>query len=302
MEIRILRYFLAIARERSIIKAAEVLHITQPTLSRQIIELEEQLGTKLLNRGNRNRKITLTNEGMLLKKRAEQIIELTDRTKLEFKTHNDEIIGDIYIGGGETDSMRFIAKTAINLQKVYPNIHYHIYSGNFDEISERLDKGLLDFGILIGPANIEKYNYIRLPAVDTWGVLMRKDSPLASKKNIEIGDLKELPLIISRQSLVENQISGWGGEDIKKLNIVATYNLIFNASLMVDEGFGYALCLNKLVSTDNSSNLCFRPLAPSLEVTLDVIWKKNQIFSKAAEKFLERLQIEFVHSNKKNDL
>ncbi|MGL4253845.1 MAG: LysR family transcriptional regulator, partial [Fusobacteriaceae bacterium] len=171
MELRILRYFLAVAREGSIIKAAEVLHITQPTLSRQLIELEEELGTKLLNRGNKNRKITLTTEGLLLRKRAEEIIELTDRTELEFKSHSEEIMGDIYIGGGETDSMRVIAKTALNLQKDYPNIHYHLYSGNSDEVFERLDKGLLDFGILIGPANIEKYNYIRLPAADTWGLL-----------------------------------------------------------------------------------------------------------------------------------
>lgn len=294
MELRVLKYFLTIAREGSIMKAAETLYITQPTLSRQIIELEEELGTKLIIRGNKNRKISLTDEGIRLGKRAEEIVELAERTELEFKNQDKEISGDIYIGGGETDSMRLIAKLALKLQKKYPNIRYHLYSGNADDITEKLDKGLLDFGILVGPANIKNYNYLKLPFTETWGLLMRKDSFLSTKSTIKKEDLIDLPLIISRQSLVENQVSGWGIQELEKLNIVATYNLIFNASLMVDEGFGYALCLDKLINTTSESNLCFKPLEPILTVNLDIIWKKHQIFSKAAEKFLQLLQEELT--------
>ncbi|MGL5191475.1 MAG: LysR family transcriptional regulator [Cetobacterium sp.] len=293
MELRILKYFLAITREGSIIKAAETLYITQPTLSRQIIELENQLGTKLLVRGNKNRKITLTEDGIRFRKRAEEIVELAERTEIEFKNQNEEISGDIYIGGGETDSVRFIAKTMIKLQNKYPNIRFHLYSGNADDITEKLDNGLLDFGILVGPANLESYNYLKFPTTDIWGLLMKKTSQLASKEYIKITDLENIPLLISRQSLVENQIAGWGVKDLSKLNIIATYNLVFNASLMVDEGLGYALCLDKLVNTSCESTLCFKPLSPLLEVNLDIIWKKNQVFSKAAKKFLEFLQIEF---------
>lgn len=290
MELRVLRYFLAVAREGNIVKAAEVLHVTQPTLSRQLMELEEELGAKLLQRGNRGRANVLTAEGLLLRKRAEEIVELADRTQAEFNTADEIVSGDIYIGGGETDAMRLIAKTALELNKKYPHIRYHLYSGNADDVTERLDKGLLDFGILIEPADMEKYDYIKLPAVDVWGLLMRKDSMLAKKTSIKQADLEGLPLITSRQSLVENQISGWSGSDAPKLSIVATYNLLFNASVMVDEGFGYALCLDKLSNTGNESNLCFRPLAPRLEARLDIVWKKYTVFSKAAEKFLESLQ------------
>lgn len=293
MEIRVLRYFLAVAREESISGAADFLHITQPTLSRQIMELEEELGTKLLNRGRKNRRITLTDDGMLLRRRAEEIVALTDKTQTEFNTTNESVSGDIYIGGGETDAMRLIARTAKRLQDNHPHIRYHLFSGNADEIAEQLNKGILDFGIFVGAANLEKYDYIRLPITDTWGLLMRKDSVLAQEEHIKAAHLESIPLIISRQSKVRNELSGWGRRDFDKLNIVATYNLIFNASLMVAEGFGYALCLNKLVSTSDSSELCFRPLEPRLETHLDIVWKKYQMLPKAAEIFLKRLQEEF---------
>lgn len=296
MEIRVLRYFLAVAKEESISNAAEYLHITQPTLSRQIMELEEQLGTKLLNRGKRNHKITLTDEGILLRNRAEEIIALIDKTKSEFTIHDEVISGNVYIGSGETDAMRFIARTAKKLQDDYPNIRYHLFSGNANDVTEKLDKGLLDFGILIEPANIEKYNYIKLPVTDRWGLLMRKDSPLAKNEKISSNNIKNIPLIASQQTLVRNEISGWSGFDFNRLNIVATYNLVYNASLMVDEGFGYALCLDKLVNTSENSNLCFKPLYPQLESHLDIVWKKNQVFSKAAEKFLQILKAEIAVS------
>lgn len=294
MEIRVLRYFLAVAREENISRAAEYLHITQPTLSRQIMELEEQLETKLINRGKRNHKITLTEEGMLFCKRAEEIIQLVDKTESEFAVSDEIISGDIYIGSGETDAMRLIIQIAQKLQKDYPHIRYHLFSGNAEDVTEKLDKGLLDFGILIEPANIEKYNYMKLPATDIWGLLMRKDSPLAQKEKITPKDLTAIPLITSRQALVGNELSGWSGQDYEKLNIVATYNLIYNASLMVDEGFGYALCLDKLVNTSESSNLCFKPLTPPLEAHLDIVWKKHHAFSKAAKKFISALKKEIA--------
>ena len=292
MDIRVLRYFLAVAREESISGAAEALHLTQPTLSRQLMDLEEELGSKLMNRGKKNRRITLTEEGMMLRRRAEEIVELADKTLAEFNTAAESISGDIYIGGGETNAMRLIARISKKMQADYPNIRYHLFSGNADDVAERLDKGLLDFGLFIGPASMEKYNYLRLPDTDTWGLLMRNDSPLAEKPYILAEDLEHIPLIVSRQSMVHNEISGWSGRDFEKLNIVATYNLVYNASLMVDEGLGYALCLDKLVYSADNNNFCFRRLEPQLETHLIIAWKKYQVFSKASETFLKMLQDE----------
>lgn len=293
MDIRVLRYFLAVAREGSISGAADSLHITQPTLSRQLMELEEELGSKLLNRGRKHHKITLTDEGMFLRKRAEEIITLTEKTQAEFQSADQVISGDIYIGGGETDGMRLIARTAKKLQQEYPYIHYHLFSGNADDVTERLDKGVLDFGVFIGSVNMEHYDYIRLPALDRWGLLMRKDSKLAEKDGIAAEDLEGIPLIVSRQSMVRNELSGWSGRDFDQFHIAATYNLVYNASFMVAEGFGYALCLDKLVNTSKDSELCFRPLMPRLEAQLYLAWKKYQVLSKAAEQFLRQLQKEF---------
>ena len=268
--------------------------MTQPTLSRQLMDLEEKIGKKLLIRGNR--RITLTEDGMLLRKRAAEILDLVDKTEAELTAPDEVVSGDIYIGGGETNAMRLIARIAKDLQTSCPDICYHLYSGNADDVTERLDKGLLDFGILIEPADMKKYDYIRLPATDTWGVLMPKDCALASHDFIRPEDIWELPVITSRQSTVSNEFSGWLKKDFGKLNIVATYNLIYNASLMVEEGLGYALCLDKLVNTSESSRLCFRPLTPKMEAHLDIVWKKYQVFSSAAERFLGKVQ-EAFHGN-----
>lgn len=290
MELRLLKYFLAVAREGNISNAAESLHITQPTLSRQLKDLEEHLNTTLFIRGNRT--ISLTDDGLLLRKRAEEIVMLVDKTENDF-LHNDSIIsGDIYIGCGETDAMRIIAKIIKNLQKEYPHVKIHLLSGNADDIIEKLDKGILDFCILIG-FNNKKYNYIQLPIKDTWGLLMRKDNPLANKTKIIASDLWNIPLLTSKQALDNNEFSGWLGTDFAKLNIVGTYNLIFNASLLVDEGVGNALCLDKLINT-NKSNLCFIPLSPPLESSLYIIWKKNYSLSSSATTFLKRIQKEII--------
>ena len=295
MEVRVLQYFLAVAREESISGAAESLHLTQPTLSRQLMDLEAELGKKLLIRGSR--KVTLTEEGVLLRKRAEEILDLVEKTRSELReTDEADITGDIYIGGGETDAMRLIARTARELQAAYPRIRYHLYSGNGEDVSERLDKGLLDLGILVEPFDMKKYDSIQLPATDIWGVLMRKDSPLAEKEYIQPEDLWELPLLASRQTMARKELMAWLGREREELHIVTTYNLIYNASLMVEEGLGYALSLDKLINTTGDSALCFRPLRPKLEVGLDVVWKKYQVFSPATAKFLERLQAKFPHA------
>jgi DNA-binding transcriptional LysR family regulator len=298
MELRVLRYFLTVAREGSMTAAADFLHVTQPTLSRQLKDLEQELGKKLFVRSSHS--INLTDEGMLLRKRAEEIIEMVDKLGAEFHSMEETINGDVYIGGGETDAMRQIARVVKDLQLGYPNIRYHLYSGNEDDVTERLDKGLLDFGILIQPADLSKYNYINIPGRDVWGVVMRKDSSLAFKGNIQAADLLNVPLICSRQAMKQtfskNEFADWFGEDFEKLNVVTTYNLAYNASLMVEEGIGYAITLDKIVNTSSDSNLCFRPLEPRLESGLNLVWKKHQVFSAAAELFLKEVQGKFSNS------
>lgn len=290
MEIRLLKYFLTVIKEGSISKAADALHITQPTLSRQLKQLEDELNTTLFKRGSRN--ISLTKDGFLLQMRAKEIVTLVDKTEKDFLSNNDLICGDIYIGCGETDAMRIIARATKKLIKDYPNIKVHLFSGNADDITEKLDKGILDFCVFIEPSDIKKYDFIKLPLKDTWGLLVPKDSLLSSKKYITKDDLIDIPLITSRQSLVHNEFSGWLGFDYDDLNIVSTYNLIFNASLMVEEGVGFALCLDKLINTSLNSNLCFKPLYPKLESSLSFVWNKNHAFSNQAEKFLEKLREE----------
>lgn len=288
MEIRVLKYFLAVAKEESISKAAEVLHLTQPTLSRQIMDLEIELKTKLLVRGKRNKKIILTDDGKLLKARALEIVELANRTESEFLFDEKNISGDIYIGGGETNAMRIVAEVAQKLSKEYPHIKYHLYSGNGDDVAEKMHKGLLDFGLFIEPIDKKEYEFISLGEKDIWGILVRQDAPIANKKYIEPNDLKDIPILTSRQQMIENLISGWLGYNFENLNIIGTYNLLFNASLMVESRVGAALCLDKIVTGNNK--LCFIPLKPALEVGIVIAWRKNQILSKAAKLFLQRLQ------------
>ena len=295
MELRVLRYFLTIAREGSITNAANVLHVTQPTLSRQIHDLEEELGQRLFVRGSRN--MSLTAEGMILRKRAEEIISMVDKTEAEFHSMSNVVSGDIYIGGGETEAVKLIAQIVCELRTAYPEIHYHLYSGKAEDVTERLDKGLLDFGLLIQPADISKYDYFNIPARDTWGVIMRKDIPLAKKETIRKEDLLNVPLICSRQVISEerhrNEFAEWFGEDFDKLDIVTTFNLVYNAAIMVEAGVGYAITIDKIANTTESSSLCFRPLEPQLDSGLNIIWKKDQVFSAAAALFFKKLREHF---------
>ena len=293
MELRVLQYFLAVAREQNISSAAESLHLSQPTLSTQLKALENELGKQLLIRGTKgSRKVLLTEEGMLLRKRAEEILELVRMTESEISLSNEVIAGDVYIGTGESNLIRIFARAAKHIQEKHPDIHYHILSGNAAFVQEHLDRGLIDFGVVYSPVDTSIYNTIKIPVHDTWGVLMRKDSPLAQKDTVQPQDLMDKPLILSAQKADAWPMSNWFGQDISKLNVVATYNLVFNASLLVEEGLGYAVCFDKLINVSGDSNLCFRPLSPTIEAKASIIWKRYQVLSKAAECFLNELQQE----------
>ena len=287
MELRVLQYFLTVAREQSVSRAAEYLHLTQPTLSRQLKDLEEELGKQLFIRGNR--KITLTDEGMILRKRAEEILKLVQKTEHEITLNDKSVAGDIHIGAGETDAIRILAKATKQLQEKHPKICINISSGDATDVTEDLDKGLIDFGILFEQKDLSKYNYLKIPPKDTWGVLMRKDAPLAQKSSILPEDLWDKPLIISRQHRESSALAMWLGKNEAELNIVATYSLLYNGSILVDEGIGYAITLDKIINTQGS-DLCFKPLTPTLQAGLCIVWKKYQKLSKAAELFLHPLQ------------
>lgn len=291
MDIRVLQYFLMVAREESITKAAERLHMTQPPLSRQLKDLEKEVGKQLLIRGSK--KVTLTEDGMLLRKRAEEMVDLMEKTKAELSSSDENINGEIYIGGGETDAISFFAQAAGKVQKKYPLIHYHIYSGDAGIVTEKIDRGLIDFGLLIGPFDVTKYDYMKLPVTDTWGVLMRKDSPLAGKESVCAEDLWDKPLILSHQASVSSEMFSWLKKDIGKLNVVMTYDLVYNASHFVKKRFGYAITLDKLINTSGDSELCFKPLYPRMEAELCIVWKKYQVFSRASNAFLSQLKSEW---------
>lgn len=288
MEIRELRYFLAIAREQSISKAAESLYMTQPSLSRQMQNLEKELGKQLFVRGSK--KIELTEAGFLLQKRAEETLALYEKTQAELAAP-EECAGEIRIGGGESFCVSFVARLATKMQRENPRVVFHFFSGDTQDVTEKLEKGLIDFGILVEPAEISRYEFLRLPQKDTWGVLMRKDSPLAQKERITPQDLSGKPLIRSLHAVKNRELSAWfSGEEPQ--DVRATYNLLYNASLLVREGMGYAVGLDRIINTTGESELCFRPLDPPLESTLAVAWKKNQIFSRPAQKFLQMLRDE----------
>lgn len=288
MELRVLQYFLAAAREQSITGASEYLHLSQPTLSRQLKDLEEELGKKLFIRGNR--RITLTEEGMILRKRAEEITQLVKKTEDEIALSDETVAGNIFIGAGETDAVRFVIKAEQELRNEYPLVHFHMQSGDRMTISESLDKGLADFGLVFGEIDSSKYESIKIPYSDTWGILMRRDSPLSKKKFIEPEDLWDKPLILSRQGCTESALLPWFRREKDQLNIIGTYNLLFNASLMVEEGLGYALCLDKIINVSGDSRLCFRPLFPKMQIGTHIIWKKYQVLTRPAERFLEQLR------------
>ena len=291
MELRVLRYFLEVAREGNVTHAAQRLHISQPTLSRQIKELEEELGKKLFNRSNYS--VSLTEEGMLLRKRAEDILDMADKTIAEFQALDEINGGDIHIGCAESNGIAPLIQVIQSLQEQYPRIRYHFYSSGTDAVNERLDRGLLDFAIIIQEVDLAKYNYLKMPSKDRWGLIMRKDHPLAEHSCIHLHDLIEIPLILSRQAMRE-EMPRWFGETQDKLNVVATYDLLFNTSVMVREGFGCVLGFEGLVYTGPDSDLCFRPLEPALESPMYIIWRKYQVFNPTAALLMEKLKEKFI--------
>lgn len=291
MEIRSLRYFLEIAREENMTRAAERMHVSQPTLSKQMQDLERELGKKLFRRGSAG--ISLTDEGMLLRKRAEDIIAMADKTADEFKNLGELTGGDIYIGCAESYQIRYLAKVIKDLRKEYPLLKYHILSGDTAQVAERLDRGLLDLAVIVEPPNLQKYNYIELPGADTWGVVMRKDSPLAKKKAVAVEDLEGLDLLSSPQSL-EADFPRWCGEKLNRLNFVGTVNLFYNGTAFVKEGDAYLLSFDRLADTGADSDLCFRPFMPALETKMYIIWKKYQAFTPIAQRLMDEIQRRYV--------
>jgi transcriptional regulator, lysR family len=287
MELRVLKYFLVVATERNISNAAKILFVSQPALSKQLKDLEEELGVILFKRGNRN--ITLTEDGVYFLAKTKEILSLVDMTVTNLK--QESILGgEINIGAGESVQLENIFKIICNMMNKYPNIKTNIRSGNADDIILKLDNGLLDFAIILGFIDKSKYEHLSLPWHDKWGLLVRKDSSLSEKDYILAEDLKNIPLIISEQTNVDTFLAEWLGENIDNFKIVGTYNLLFNASLMVKENIGNVLCLDGIINT-NESNLKFIPLRPELKTDLSIIWKKNQTLSNVTKKFLDDLKI-----------
>jgi len=289
MEIRVLKYFLEIAREGNMTRAAETLHVSQPTLSKQMKELETELGKKLFKRGSSS--ISLTDEGMLLRKRAEDIVDMVDKTTNEFKRLDDITGGEVRIGCAESYQIRYIAKVIKQFKEKYPLFKYHIMSGNTEQVTERLDRGLFDFAVIVEPPDLSKYNYIEIPEADTWGVLMRKDNPLSEKKVIYVQDLYGVPLICSEQSMLFD-IPRWCGENMDMLDICGSTNLFYNGSVFVKEGVCCMFSFDRLADTGSDSELCFRPLEPVLETKMYIIWKKYQIFTPITKLLLEKIKDE----------
>lgn len=285
MEIRVLRYFLTVVREESITKASEVLHITQPTLSRQLAQMEEEIGVKLFDRGTR--KIKLTNEGILLRRRAEEILQLVDKTEKELVEQEEQVEGKISIGCGEIASVQLLAELFKTFHEKYPNVTFDIFTATADLVKEQMDKGLLDLGLLLEPIDMGKYDFIRMDIKERWVVLMKPDDPLAKKEVVTASDLSELPLILPRRMQVQSELASWFGSYYQNLNVLFTSNLSTNSAVMVNEGLAYSVVIEGAVPFWDSSKLVYRPLYPQLQATSVLAWKRGQPFSLAATKFIE---------------
>lgn len=292
MELRVLRSFLEVARRGNFTAAARALNLTQPTLSRQMQELEADLGVALLVRGKR--RTALTSAGAYLAERAAELLELAERTRNSLAAAGAAVHGEVAIAGGETRAMRLVARAIRQTRRSEPGIRFHLFSGNAEAVAERLEKGLADFGIFIGGASLEPFDYLTLPLEDVWGLLLRRDHPLAARKAIAPADLAGLALICSAQAMVDNELGGWLGGGAPPLRVVATYTLLYNASLLVREGVGQAVCIDGIVDTRAASGLCFRPFRPRLTVSLALAWKKGRVFSSAASVFREALLAEIA--------
>ena len=291
MEIRTLRYFLAAAREENMTRAAETLHVTQPTLSKALKALEEELGKKLFTRHSFS--IRLTDEGVLLRNRAEDLVSMADRIEREFLSLDDITGGDLYFGLAESFQIRYLARAIHSFKQAYPGLRYHITSGDTEQVLEKLDKGLLDFVVLVETPDTGKYESLVFPEADVWGLVMPEDDPLAEKKAIRVDDLTDLPLFCSEQSW-EKDIPRWAGEKMGELQLEGSFRLSYNASIFAREHLGYVLTFDRLLDTSPGSGLAFRPLDPRLETKLYLVWKKYQTFSPIAERFLTQIRTVFL--------
>lgn len=290
MELRVLRYFLEVARERSVTRAAQTLHVSQPTLSKQLKDLERELGHQLFRRSNYG--VNLTEEGVLLRRRAEEIVDMVEKTEGEFRSLSGELGGDVRIGCAESEDLRHVIRCIKAVQDAHPQVRFHLTSGNGEDLAERLEGGTFDFAVLAHPVDPTRFNVLELPGHDTWGVIMREDSHLAALEKITPDDLAGMPLIISRQAMDDTH-ARWFGDLADGLNIVATYNLVFNAALMVREGVGYAISFDRLAQTGPGSGLAFRPLDPPITTKLHVVWKKYQVFTPATQLLLDEMRARF---------
>lgn len=290
MELRVLKYFLEVAREGSITGAAKVLHISQPTLSKQLKDLEYELGSKLFVRSNYS--VKLTDEGILLRKRAEDILEMADKTLEEFSHLNDITGGDVRIGCAESCNIKYLADTIKDFRKIYPGLRFHITSGDTRQVTENLERGLLDFAVIVEPPDLSRYNYLTLPEADIWGLLMPRESPLSEKSAIQLEDLIGLPLIVSDQA-AKVDLPRWCGEKLDALNLIGSVNLFYNGSVCVKSGLCYMLVFDHLADVSEESGLCFRPLSPALKTQMFIIWKKYQVFTPIAEKLVNELKKRF---------
>lgn len=287
MEIRTLKYFLAVAREENMTRAAELLNVTQPTLSKQLKALEDELGKKLFTRHSFS--IELTEEGRLLRDQAEDLVSIADKISREFMSMDDITGGEIYLGLAESHLISYIARAIKQLKETYPDLHYQIVSGDTEQVIDKLNKGILDFVVLAEAPDDSRYESMVFPEADIWGLIMPADDSLSKKKSVRVNDLIGLPLFCSEQAWA-NDIPGWAGDDFGKLRLEGSFKLSYNASVFAKEKLGYLLTFDKLIDTSESSGLCFRPLSPRLETKLYLIWKKNQTFSPMAERFLMQMQ------------
>ena len=288
METRVLRYFLAVAREESITKAAEVLHITQPTLSRQIAQMEDDLGVKLFVRGTR--KIVLTNEGLLLRRRAEEILELVDKTEKELTEQDEAVEGTVSVGCGDLTAVQILPRLFKSFHARYPAVSFDLYTGTADHIKDRMDRGLTDIGLLLEPISMERYEFIRLRQREQWVVVMHPDSPLAALEKITPKDLRNLPLILPHRLNIQSEVASWFGDDFANLNILFTSNLPSNSSIMVHNKLAYALSVQGSVSFWDPAKITCRPLSPALTATCVLAWKRQQPFGLATARFIEHIK------------
>lgn len=284
MEIRVLKYFLALAKEGNLSRAANALHTTQPNLSRQLMNLENEIGRKLFNRGSK--KITLTDEGLFFMKRAQEIVDLLDKTRGEMAEFDSNMAGVINIGASEGAASRFLGRVINSIRADYPSIIYHMISGDYYNLLPSFDEELLDFCVFTDPVDLRKYDYLKLPVKERYGVLTKRDSILANQTAVSPYDLQGKRMIIPHQLYDSGVMSWWLGSDCKGLDTIVTYNLITNAAALVEEGVGDAVVFENFVNT-NGTDLCFIPLKPDFEAAVYLVWRKYRNFSKAMSVFLE---------------